>query len=331
MVAGNANAHRFRRWISWLPLAIGVGLMLSSVGPEAERLKNVVSRFSEWGAAEIALTLLAFLLYGFSHVLRAIRLYLILGIQSVKFSAVLGCHSSTAFMSLFVPYKLGEVVRLHELATLHGNYVKAVLSVWIDRVFDAVFVLIAFGLICLFRGGSWATDQLLLLTLLFLCVPLVLIFFLPGALRALETALVGSRSRRSLWLLKIVSGVHGILERRPMLNAGLIGLASLITIGVWILELATVGSIVMLEGRSFIEVLDQLSFNLVGGPTSAQVTESYQLYRVVAVSALVTLSALYFRKWLRRRGSAQSLVRRPGYWATPWFTTQPFDVKGRDR
>ena len=63
-----------------------------------------------------------------------------------------------------LPFKLGEFLRAHEVATLHGRYAYGIISIWIDRVFDAAFLMIVLLTIIAVRGHAPAIDQLLLIT-----------------------------------------------------------------------------------------------------------------------------------------------------------------------
>jgi len=75
------------------------------------------------------------------HLLRVARLALLTGDASLSLRLLATLHFWTATISLIIPFKLGDGVRVLALAGVKRSYSSALALVWLERVFDAaVFV-----------------------------------------------------------------------------------------------------------------------------------------------------------------------------------------------
>lgn len=83
------------------------------------------------------------MLYLCSHILRMLRLALLTLDERQKVFALVAAHTLTAFPSSFLPFKLGEFLRLGAFLHLYDKRQKA-LAVWLAERFGDVLVITAF-------------------------------------------------------------------------------------------------------------------------------------------------------------------------------------------
>jgi|GEM_PF-6692939 len=117
-------------------------------------------------------------LYLASHGLRALRLAVIaVPLLDLSLRKAMMLHLFVAPWSLFMPMKIDELVRANELALAGGSWARAVMTLLIDRVMDAVLLL---GMIALlgFAGNAMLAvmlgSALLVIASTFLALPIVL-------------------------------------------------------------------------------------------------------------------------------------------------------------
>lgn len=180
------------------------------------------------------------LIYGLSHALRAVRLGVLLGAGRAR--RLLGLYFYTAACSAVIPFKLGELVRINEIAWWSGSYWRGLLIVWIERVFDVV----ALGVMALFILGTgvqepkdiglllWAIGGFVFLTVLFF-------FIVPEQLCGLNLHVMRSyRGRKAVHILRMLDSCYQLFDQvRPLLAGKLVTL-SLLTLFIWGAELLAV-------------------------------------------------------------------------------------------
>lgn len=82
-------------------------------------------------------------IYLCSHVLRMLRLALLTLDERKKIFSLIAAHTLTAFPSSFLPFKLGELMRLGAFLHLYDKRQKA-LAIWLAERFGDVLVITAF-------------------------------------------------------------------------------------------------------------------------------------------------------------------------------------------
>ncbi|GEM_PF-4324321 len=183
---------------------------------------------------------LAAVFYAAAHALRAARLSLLLGVGRVPFYAILGCNAGLSFLTLALPFKIGELARALEFYRLTRFDPRAVFAIWIERCFDAVIVL------CLIELASNAVlDQAFAqLTrrglLALLCMSFFVVLFGRSALSALLRLLSASQSRRSLRLMRLARRMEALAQHMPPLAWPDLALLLIISGAIWLLEIAAV-------------------------------------------------------------------------------------------
>ena len=189
-----------------------------------------------WGAV-----LAAAVLYGAAHVLRAVRLALLAApVLNMRVRTVVLLHFHTAPVSFIVPFKLGELYRWQQLAWLSRNPGGSLLIVLLDRMLDALVLLLALAAVVGFAGriapGAVPIAGLLTLgTMLGLFVVLVA----PGCLHALQAYILQNhsapRARRVLRFVDASRLAVGSARERLRGNFLLLLFLSAVT---WVIESA---------------------------------------------------------------------------------------------
>lgn len=179
---------------------------------------------------------LAALIYLTSHALRALRLALLsmdmLGISG-RTAALM--HFTTAPFTLVLPFKSGELLRLHQLWQLGGTAIYAVIVLLIDRMYDSLF-LIPVLMILLMQGS--APPVLTLLTLLAAIIPLVVVVIGPKLLNEVQRyVLVHHNNPQTLSLLPQIDTVRILVVRAASVARHRAPELSLLSLLIWLSEL----------------------------------------------------------------------------------------------
>ncbi|WP_269584222.1 lysylphosphatidylglycerol synthase domain-containing protein [Roseibium sp. Sym1] len=159
---------------------------------------------------------LAGVVYLASHCVRAVRLAVmasrLLGI-SARSSALL--HMVTASSAMIIPFKLGEVLRLHQLWYLGRSFAGALIIILLERFFDGLMILILLGVVYAYHGPLGLGPMLLLaVTSLAVLAGLVVFVLGPGILRAVQQYVVlNHRNPKSLRHLGQLDGLRQVTTR----------------------------------------------------------------------------------------------------------------------
>lgn len=185
----------------------------------------------------LAAALIAGVLYLMSHILRAVRIAFI----SVDLFGVSGrtgalMHLATAPIALALPFKTGELLRLHELWKLGGTFLYAIVALLIDRMYDSIFLIPL--AILLLLGGS-APPTFVFLTLLAAIVPLTMIVIGPRLLSDVQRYMVSNHANpRVLDILRQVDAMRVLVLRAANVAFKRAPELSVISLLIWLCELA---------------------------------------------------------------------------------------------
>jgi len=179
-------------------------------------------------------------LYGLSHLLRMLRLVLLTLDQRDKAFAISAAHALTAFPSSFLPFKIGEALRLAALFRVFGKRRKAA-AVWLSERFgdedtfvDHVTRVIAEPVI-----RQMDAEGTPFIGLLYALFGLLALFAVAKTFVYLNRHLVlHSYSRHGLWLLKLSHALRQLeLDIYRSVEGRLTGLL-LLSLIIWLLEIA---------------------------------------------------------------------------------------------
>lgn len=189
-------------------------------------------------------------LYIFSHLLRGVRLAM-LCVPTIGLSARTAflLHTATAPLSVLLPLKLGELVRLQQLFARSAKLLPSIMVLVVERLLDSSALLIFF--VCLQIYGSTLSDsaRILLWVVVTIVAASAVIFMLaPAALSSLQRYVLKYHNRkRALMALRYID----FFRRAVNLGADQLrhqGLQlGLITLLIWLFELFSMRALAMTE------------------------------------------------------------------------------------
>ena len=234
---------------------------------------------------------LLLLIIGFAgvHLFKMIRLYLVLMEHRLPLWKFVLLYLRTTLVNLLIPFKLGEVYRIEEVARLTGIWQVGVLSVVVDRYFDILALFIwLLPLDFLVRGRASA------------CLPLFGVLILLGGLvyvaipgsfaylnRFLITRKASARSMAALRGLGVIKGWYDYADRLVRGRAFLITFTSAFGWGLEIMTLRVLGEYrgMPFAFGDFGSYIDSL---FLGGG-NGMIKDSYVSLSVIVVAATTLL------------------------------------------
>lgn len=218
-----------------LTIGIGLGLLLSSV--EASATWTDIAA----GAG----------LYVLSQSLRAIRLAIIVGDPGKSLRQLVQAHLIGAAASFCLPYKIGDALRVMELAFVlrRGRNLgiwRGILVMWIERVYDAlpIAILLAFLGVTIGTEALYSVAPVLAALIGFIIATLLTFFVLPENLDGLALFLARRyHGHRVVYLLRLIDRLYRLTaDARRMLHRKHITLITISSL-IWAAEIAVVALI----------------------------------------------------------------------------------------
>lgn len=234
-------------------------------------------------------------LYVLSHLLRALRLVVMIQDERVGLRETFTAHFVAAGASLFIPFKLGEVFRVAEVARLLRSPVRALLLVWSERVLDLLAITGAMLVALVFRRDLFESAALgIFLTLAVVAGTFVAFLVMPEQLESVKLLLI--RRYRGAWSLSVVRAVDATqrllmhapdaMKRRP---ATLISLTAII----WTLEVASLALLLPAAAGALGATLSATAFFFSQLFPGSMGPLAVILDRVIPNSVASPLTALY--------------------------------------
>lgn len=202
------------------------------------------------------------LIYIFSHVLRAARLAVLsmsmLGLSG-RTAALM--HFATAPVSLVLPFKLGEIVRLYELWKMSGTAVYAIIVLLIDRMYDSLFLVPV--LVFLVMQGN-ASPLLVAFSLLAAVVPLTVVVIGPKLLTEVQRYVVASHTNpRTIDVLRQIDSARLLVIRAADVSRRRAPELCVISLLIWLCELAV--CLILVNVFSSLATATDSALDLLGG------------------------------------------------------------------
>jgi len=255
-------------------------------------------------------------LYMLSQAVRAARLIVIVGDPRVSIKRLACAHLIGAAASFILPFKIGDLLRLNEVAHVlkwpaETGLWRAFSVMWIERVYDAAMVTVFLGLVSLSTASAdGATILPIIIALaLFVIGTTLVLFILPENLDDLALFIARRYAGGgAIRVLRYISRVHGLIsEVRRLLRYKQVTILGL-SAAIWGLEAAVAAIIIRSGIGGSIEIL--LSF--LSGTMSSASTQKFNIpeyaWAIGAPLLVVGLIAWYAQLLL---GRFDGSVRQP--------------------
>ena len=243
-------------------------------------------------------------IYVLSHFVRAIRLAMLAGpLLGVSGRTAIALHFATAPVALVLPFKLGELVRLQQLAVVGKSFPSAVVLVLLDRMFDAIFLVPIVLWVAAATAWHSVGTVVLLLTMASAIVPLIAVVLGPGMFGAVQDYIVLHHwNPRALRWLPTINALRQTLERGRDAIRGQWSQLALLSMVVWLSELIFVS--LFMTGELIAELPSALleKLNVVWVDFGSQVTGNAPgLVSLVGLLTLLTAWPMTLASYARRR------------------------------
>lgn len=200
--------------------------------------------------------LVAGILYFCAHLMRAFRLAVIaMPLLGASYRTTVLLHLFVAPWSLILPFKLDEIVRYCELASLGKSYPRAVIVLLIDRSMDGA-ILVALSMLLLASGRTSVAGPVAFIGV-GLLLAVIAIFVLPVLLEQIQRHVFTNHyNDRALKILEFVSMARGALVVSREAIIGNVTFLVLATVGIWSLELSAVASLLVAIDPTSVSLLE---------------------------------------------------------------------------
>jgi hypothetical protein len=232
-----ATALRVEQALLWL----GLGAMV--VATAAVLARPSAFDLPSWLGSDRTVALLGAMgIYALSHLLRFLRLALLIQSPAIRLRQVLQVHLLTTGLGVLLPFKLSELVRVREVGVITGSWRTGLLAVWLERAFDAAVL----GVVLLIAvlGSSDSLDvltPLLALMIAFVAVTVILIAVVPENVRQLMLHIVRRPfGEGSVGVLRTLRATLSMLEQAVTMLRGRIPTLVLLSTLIWAAELLVV-------------------------------------------------------------------------------------------
>jgi hypothetical protein len=263
-------------------------LRLLGVGLLGWGAHGALTRWGAWDYVPLEVVIPAALLYLASHALRALRLTVIIADEDASLRDVARVHAWTAGVSILLPFKLGELFRVVELARLvrgdtphepmtpFDRFAGAALLVWTERVLDAMAI--AAMLLLAILGGSQLLQRFALPGVAVVLVGVgtfAVYYLLPETIESVKLFVLRRyNTPAGAHALRTLEGVSRILDRAPGVVRRRFPALAMLTGLIWALEVAAM-CLFLPAGRSLLRGLETavafLFSNLLpGGPRTLE-------------------------------------------------------------
>lgn len=195
---------------------------------------STISWASSWWAIALAT-----IVYLGGHLLRILRLALLVGSWRVGLRTIGSFHLMSVAVSLIAPLKLGEVYRVIELSNIAGNAVRAIIIVWWERVFDVTAILLLLLVALSLSSGSVAPEfhVVALLALAFVLVTGIVVALVPENLRRLSVFIIRRYdSPKTVPLLQILDVARRSIAEAPGVVRRKTASLATLTLLIWLCE-----------------------------------------------------------------------------------------------
>lgn len=184
------------------------------------------------------------------HLFKMARLYLVLMEHKISFGRFVLLYIRTTFINLIIPFKLGEVYRVEEIARETKVWQVGLLSVLVDRYFDMTALLLLLVPFDLYFGK--ALTPITAVLLIVIVVVAALYMAIPSSYAYMNRYLIMKKSSaRSLAALKGLDVIKKWYDFTKNLITGRSMMIVLASLFGWISEVATLKALSVVGKGTF--------------------------------------------------------------------------------
>ncbi len=239
------------------------------------------------------------------HLIKMMRLYLIVMDQKVSFDRLVPAYLRTTLVNLLIPYKLGEIYRIIVFSRISRGFKTGFFSVLIDRFFDTLALCLILLPYQILYTGRVAVPTILLVA--FVAVIVITYMVFPASYTFLNRYIITSRdSKRSMMALSALEHVNGWYTYVRDLVAGRYGILFLFSLAAWILEIAVLGLFSKICGRSF-TVADFGAY--IESIVSGSGYELRSLYTLSSAAVIAVLTVIFTVRYLIKRRAGKGMKK----------------------
>lgn len=292
---------RYARLCQRLVLALGACFLLWGLGVNIAGFAGVF----EQPTVGLAVLVISSGLYLASHAVRMVRLWLLIG--GGRLRELLRLYWYTTAVSLAMPFKSGELIRILEIGWSTKGVRFGMVVVWVERAFDAA--LLAVVAIGLAYSAQYARPFLLPfigVMLLFLALSLIFLWAVPENLSRINLHIMRVYSgRRAVQLLRGVGYLKTFSGDARKILQGRVLTFAILTLLIWTFELFAIASIVAPDFpviTGFTELLAKLIPGLSPSDSQSGTGVSPWILSVFGQALLVqVLGCLVLVPYIRKR------------------------------
>lgn len=304
MIASAADAAslrvtplRTKRWhrVEMLVALAGVaGLAMLAIATLTPQGRERLDVLPSWSLPVLA----AAAVYAVGHLLRGLRLVVLLHDSRVGARRILSVHLFTAGLALLLPFRLGDLPRIRATGVLVGNMSRGLVAVVLERLLD-VAVVLSLGLVATVTAGGSMTAfaPVLIFSTIFVVSAVAALTLLPAYLRALSLYIVRRpQAPGGERLLEVLDRMLHIVDQAPHLLRRRTSTLVLLTTLIWMAELSALGIAVPALGGDPVQLarglLSFLSSLSSGSVALASQPGQSPPYRTVLLVPLLWASAV---------------------------------------
>lgn len=173
------------------------------------------------------------------HIIKALRLYVILFERKFKKLDYVQQYIKTAIVNLFLPFKSGEIYRGLCFGNLIGSYAQGYIIVVFDRFVDTL-ALITIVIFCGFFVGFEITPVYILLLIFLLSVIVIYGMFMPLYRYWNHFLIFNKKSEHTLRGLQFLSTCHKAFLQISQVVSGRFVLLYLLSLVAWGIEIGSI-------------------------------------------------------------------------------------------
>lgn len=271
-------------------------VMLFSFGFMVDNLRNICFTIPSI-QREFWLVLVFMICFFFIHISKASRLYLILLEDRLPFHFFLFLYGLTTFITLALPYKVGEVFRMYCFGSRLKHMGKGILSILVDRYFDTMGLLLLLLPLEFYYGQGLSGFSLFLL--FFLSLLILSYYAFPSIYVYLNAYLIFRvHSKRGILALRVLENMNRLYCNIQFLMKERTPLLMLLSFFAWIFEMGALMALFYVNGSDdFIWQFISYLGALIGNPALNDFFQGYLLLDGCLVFFfLIGMTIIYFRK-----------------------------------